>query len=146
MVQWGGAGAGVRSGRAGLAMMELMWASSPGRGGSPLSQVLACEEEAERWGGWGHGERRRGRVVRQVETRRRNRYANPFSFSLNNVVKKLKLKAVIFVEILKRKFFLFPDEGPTTRDCWNPYSKCGSLNRNVSKHYLYQNKVIQPRN
>ena len=25
----------------------------------------------------------------------------------------------------------------TTRDCWEPYSKCGFLNRNVSKQYLY---------
>ena len=26
--------------------------------------------------------------------------------------------------------------GHPTRDCWNPYSKCGCLNCNVSKHYL----------
>ena len=38
-----------------------------------------------------------------------------------------------------------PDLAGSTRDCWNPYSKCGVLNRNVSKHYLYQDKVIQPR-
>ena len=30
----------------------------------------------------------------------------------------------------------------STRECKNPYPKCGFLNRNVSKHYLYQDKVI----
>ena len=30
----------------------------------------------------------------------------------------------------------------TTRECKNPYPKCGVLNRNVSKHYLYQDEVI----
>ena len=32
-----------------------------------------------------------------------------------------------------------------TQDCWNPYLTCGFLNRNVSKHYVYQDKAIQPR-
>ena len=30
----------------------------------------------------------------------------------------------------------------STRDCKNPYSRCEFLNRNVSKHYLYQDTVI----
>ena len=30
----------------------------------------------------------------------------------------------------------------TTQECKNPYPKCGFLNRNVSKHYLYQDKVM----
>ena len=30
----------------------------------------------------------------------------------------------------------------TTRECKNPYSMCGVLDRNVSKHSVYQDKVI----
>ena len=43
---------------------------------------------------------------------------------------------------VRPQHLLQPSTAPTTEDCWSPYSKCGFLNRNVSKHYLYQDKVI----